>query len=103
LQSGGLPAGEEAVGQLLQIAGAVLILTAFLLAQIGRLDQHAYPYLLLNVGGSALLAGLAAAQRQWGFILLEGAWALVSLWSIGRRLLARRQGRFSEARAADDR
>lgn len=89
------------MAQLLQIAGAALILIAFLLAQAGRLDQHSYPYLLLNVGGSALLAVLAAAERQWGFLLLEGAWSLVSLWSIGRRLCARRNGRLSAGRAAD--
>lgn len=76
------------MAQLLQIAGALLILAAFLLAQIGRLGQHSYAYLLLNACGSALLAVLAAAQRQWGFLLLEGAWALVSLWGIGRRLFA---------------
>ena len=89
------------MGQLLQIAGAALILVAFLLAQAGRLDQHAYPYLLLNICGSALLAVLAAAERQWGFLLLEGAWALVSLWSIGRLLLARRNGGLSASRAMD--
>jgi hypothetical protein len=72
--------------QIFQILGAVLILVAFLLAQIGRLAQHSYAYLLLNVCGSAILAILAAAERQWGFLLLEGAWALVSLWGIGRRL-----------------
>jgi len=76
------------MAQLLQIAGAVLILIAFLLAQLGRLGQHSYAYLGLNVGGSALLAVLAAADRQWGFLLLEGAWAAVSFWGIGRRLIA---------------
>jgi len=76
------------VAQLLQITGAVLILIAFLLAQLGRLGQHSYAYLVLNACGSALLAVLAAADRQWGFLLLEGAWALVSLWGIGRRLFA---------------
>ena len=74
--------------QVLQIVGAILILAAFMLAQMHRLDHQSYPYLLLNLVGSAILAVLAAWERQWGFLLLEGAWAVVSLWSIALRLRA---------------
>ena len=42
--------------QLIQIAGAVLILTAYAGAQFGRLDQHSIAYLVLNLLGSATLA-----------------------------------------------
>ena len=41
-------------------------------------------YLLLNLLGSAILAYLAWHESQWGFLLLEGVWALVSLWSLWR-------------------
>jgi hypothetical protein len=55
---------------------------------------------MLNLAGSAILAADAAAGAQWGFLLLEGAWALVSLlglavaargrWrGLGRRLRPR--------------
>jgi hypothetical protein len=72
---------EEGVvmDQVFQVVGACLVLAAFVAAQIGLLDQRSYPYLLLNASGSAILAALAYADRQWGFLLLEGVWALVSL------------------------
>jgi hypothetical protein len=39
-------------------------------------------YLVLNVVGSAVLAVDAALGAQWGFLLLEGVWAIVSLASL---------------------
>ena len=59
-----------------------MILAAFALAQFHLLDQRTYTYLGLNLVGSALLGVLAYQERQWGFVLLEGVWALVSLWSL---------------------
>lgn len=68
--------------QLVQIIGALLILAAFAAVQFGRLDQRSIAYLMLNLIGSAILAVLAARESQIGFLLLEGAWAIVSLWSL---------------------
>jgi hypothetical protein len=72
------------VDQVVQIVGAVLILTAYAAAQFGAMDQHSRGYLLLNLVGSAILAVLAWLDRQWGFLLLEGVWAVVSLWSLAQ-------------------
>ena len=76
--------------QFIQILGAVLVLVAYIAAQLRMLDGKSYPYLVLNLLGSGLLAVLAAAGTQWGFLLLEGTWALASLLSLGGRLVARR-------------
>lgn len=72
--------------QLVQIVGALLILMAFAGAQIGRLDQHSLTYLVLNLIGSVILAVLAGLDDQYGFLLLETVWALVSAWSLAREL-----------------
>ncbi|MGI9090597.1 MAG: hypothetical protein ACR2GG_05770 [Gemmatimonadaceae bacterium] len=43
-------------------------------------------YNALNAVGSALLAWVAVHDQRWGFILLEGIWALVSLPPLFRAL-----------------
>lgn len=68
--------------QLLEVAGAIMILAAYALAQFRGLDRHGYPYLLLNLAGGAILAVLAARGEQWGFLLLQAVWAIVALWGI---------------------
>jgi len=35
-------------------------------------------FLDLNLAGALVLAGSAYDERQWGFFVLEAAWALVS-------------------------
>jgi hypothetical protein len=68
--------------QLVQVAGSLLILAAFAASQAGRLPIDSQLYLVLNFIGSAILAVLAWIDQQWGFLLLEGVWAIVSLWSL---------------------
>ena len=72
--------------QLVQVIGALLILTAFAAAQFGRLDQRSVSYLVLNLIGSVILAVLAAIEEQLGFLLLESIWAIVSAWSLFEEL-----------------
>ncbi len=70
--------------QIIQIGGALLILAAFAAAQLDKLSVRSQVYLVLNLVGSAVLTVLAWYERQWGFLLLEGVWALVSAWGIVR-------------------
>jgi len=76
------------LADILQIAGAVLILAGYGGAQARRLDQKSYVYLVLNLVGSALLAVLAFSEDQWGFLLLEGAWAVISVWGLAAKVRA---------------
>jgi hypothetical protein len=66
--------------QLLSLTGAVLILAAFAGSTFGWLDSKGQRYAALNFFGSAALAYVATVGLQYGFILLEGSWALISLY-----------------------
>ncbi|WP_073391061.1 CBU_0592 family membrane protein [Jatrophihabitans endophyticus] len=72
-----------------QIVGSLLILGAFVAALLGRVAQSGYGYLAVNAAGSAVLTVTAVISREWGFILLEGVWALVSLYSLVRKAAGR--------------
>jgi hypothetical protein len=70
--------------QAVQIVGAVLVLLGYVLGQTGRVDAKSRAYLLINLVGSALLAIVAAVGGQWGFLLLNGSWAVISIVSLLR-------------------
>ena len=66
----------------LQLAGALAVLAAFVSVQFGFITPSSYTSLALNLAGSAVLAGLALHEQLWGFLLLEGVWAVVSAWGL---------------------
>jgi hypothetical protein len=69
----------QLLDQLVSLIGAALILAAYVALQRGWLPREGRAYNALNFAGSSLLT--YAAVRNWnlGFIILEGAWALLSL------------------------
>ena len=68
--------------QIVSVLGALAILLAYAANQLRFLGPMNLSYALLNFVGSLVLAVVAVIEVQWGFILLEVVWALVSLWGI---------------------
>jgi len=75
--------------QLIQIVGALLNMGAFALLHFEIAPSSALRYLVPNWPGSVLLVISAYADRQWGFLLLGGAWVLVTGYAIGARARGR--------------
>ena len=72
--------------QAISIAGAILILLPFAGSQFGKLATESLAYQLMNLIGSVALTAVAVIESQYGFILLEGTWAVVSVAGLARVL-----------------
>jgi hypothetical protein len=68
--------------QVISVLGALAILGAYAANLFGWLRPANLSYSLANLIGSGILTIIAVVDQQLGFILLEGVWALVSLWGV---------------------
>jgi hypothetical protein len=75
--------------EVLQVVGAVLIVVAFAAVQRGSMKPQQISYLVLNLLGGVVLAYVAIAEQDWGFLLLEAVWTVVSGWGLVQVLRGR--------------
>lgn len=67
---------------LAQLIGAALNMGAFALLHFEIAPSSALRYLVPNLLGSIILVVTAYHGHQWGFLLLEGAWVVVTTHAI---------------------
>ncbi|MGI6487502.1 MAG: CBU_0592 family membrane protein [Syntrophothermaceae bacterium] len=70
--------------QIVSLVGALMILVAFALSQAGKLGRKDLSYNALNLVGSSILAVIAVLEKQAGFLLLEGSWAVLSFYALAK-------------------
>jgi hypothetical protein len=72
------------VRQLASFVGALLILIAYVGHQLHWMDARRAAYNVMNAVGSTILAYIAFHPFQIGFVVLEVAWVLISLYALVR-------------------
>jgi hypothetical protein len=77
------------VTQIAQLLGAALVLSGFAASQLGWLNTRSAIYQTVNLVGSLILTAVALNGRLYGFVILNGVWAAVSLIALARIILGR--------------
>jgi hypothetical protein len=62
--------------------GVFQILLAYTLNVIGRISNKSLGFVLLNLIGATMACVASILLDYWPFIILEGVWALVSLYTL---------------------
>jgi len=73
--------------------GVSILLLGFLLNLLKKISQDSHAYVLLNMIGAGLACVASILIEYVPFIILEGAWTLVSLISWIRLILFRKKFR----------
>ncbi|MBA3953170.1 MAG: hypothetical protein H0X57_14995 [Rubrobacter sp.] len=68
--------------QVVSVVGAIAILGAFAADQFGWVSPSRPSYAVANLVGAGILTVVAVADRQVGFVVLQGTWTMMSLWAV---------------------
>lgn len=62
--------------------GVFQILLAYVLNVTEKVSNKSFVFLILNLSGASMACLASILLNYWPFIVLEGIWALVSLYSL---------------------
>lgn len=62
--------------------GVFFILIAYILNVIDKLKHDSLSFIILNLIGASLACLASILMNYWPFIILEGVWAIVSLYAL---------------------
>ena len=77
-----MPCQPPLLTQVASLIGALLILIAYAGHQMGWMRSQSAVYNILNAVGSGILGYIAFHPFQLGFVVMETAWVMISLWSL---------------------
>jgi len=60
-------------------AGVTILLVAYFLNLFNKINKNSLAYVILNLAGAAIACAASILLKYLPFIILEGAWTLVSL------------------------
>lgn len=66
------------------IIGVFQVLLAYFLNITGKLSTKNLAFIVLNLIGATMACTASVLLNYWPFIILEGVWALVALYSLVR-------------------
>ncbi|MCA9759702.1 MAG: hypothetical protein KDA27_28150 [Candidatus Eisenbacteria bacterium] len=78
---------HDAIGTL----GVLLIVSAYLLLQLGRMSPTSIKYSVINACGAALILFSLTYEFNVSAFIIEAFWLLISAVGIGRAVFARRR------------
>lgn len=67
-------------------SGVGILLIAFFLNSINKIDKDGKTYILLNIIGAGIACYASILINYLPFVILEGCWTLVSLYSLAKNL-----------------
>lgn len=70
--------------QIVSLAGAILILVAYVAHQLKWMRPQSAAYNLMNAAGSGILAYIAFRPFQVGFVIMETSWVIISVYALLR-------------------
>jgi len=70
------------INDIIGSVGVSILLLAFFLNISGKISMNSLPYILLNIAGAGIACLASILIHFIPFIILEGAWTLVSIWGL---------------------